>query len=111
MQTGTPPSAIDYPPSRIRAERTIAAARVAFALASLGAVWISPIQLIPFGQLRYGLHALYVAYSVLLASVTWTRWHGGTRLPLVAHLIDLVTFSLFQYLTLRLSSPSFIIFP
>src|ERR1700746_504199 len=106
MRTGTPPGVIDYPPSRIRAERTIAAARVVFALASLCAVVIAPIQLIPFGQLRYGLHALYVVYSVLLALVTWTRWHGGTRLPLVSHLIDLVTFLLFQFLTLRLSSPS-----
>jgi signal transduction histidine kinase len=98
-----------YPSSRMQAERTIAAGRVALALSSLFAVWLDPAEPARFAQVSYELHFAYVAYSVLLAVGTW-RWEGGTRLPIVTHVIDIIASSAFQYLTLGPSSPFFMYF-
>lgn len=96
-----------YPSSRTQAERTIAAGRVALAVSSLFAVWMDPPAAARYAQASYGLHWTYVAYAVLLAVGIW-RWHGAARLPLVTHVIDIITFSVFQYLTFDPSSPFFV---
>src|SRR5215510_6251517 len=98
-----------YPSSRMQAERTIAAGRVALAMSSLFAVWVDPAEPARFAQASYELHFGYVAYAVLLALGTW-RWEGGTRLPIVTHVIDLIAAGAFQYLTLGPASPFFIYF-
>jgi signal transduction histidine kinase len=98
-----------YPSSRMQAERTIAAGRVVLAAACLFAVWMDPAEPARFAQVTYGLHWVYVTYALLLAGGTW-RWHGGSRLPLITHIIDIVVFSVFQYLTLGPSSPFFVYF-
>ena len=38
------------------------------------------------------------------------RWDGGDWLPILTHSIDIIAFSLFQYLTLGPSSPFFVYF-
>jgi len=98
-----------YPSSRMQAERTIAASRVALAASSLFAVWLDPADPTRFAQATYALHFIYVTYALLLAVGAW-RWEGGTRLPIVTHIVDIVVFSVFQYLTLGPSSPFFMYF-
>jgi len=93
----------------MQAERTIAAGRVALAMSSLFAVWLDPAEPARFAQASYELHFAYVAYAVILALGTW-RWEGGTRLPIVTHVIDLIAAAAFQYLTLGPASPFFIYF-
>jgi signal transduction histidine kinase len=59
--------------------------------------------------MTYGLHAVYVAYAILIAALVWTR---SVR-PLgavVTHVADVVVFSVLQYLTLGPSSPFFVYF-
>src|SRR5262245_26977885 len=98
-----------HPSSRLQAERTIAAGRVALAASSLFAAWLDPAEPIHFAQANYGLHFVFVTYTVLLAVGTW-RWQGGTRLPIVTHVLDIVVFSSFQYFTFSPSSPFFMYF-
>jgi signal transduction histidine kinase len=98
-----------YPSSRTQAERTIAAGRVALAASSLFAIWMDPAEPARFAAATYGLHWVYVSYAVLLAVGIW-RWPGGTRVPLVTHIVDIIAFSIFQYLTLGPSSPFFVYF-
>jgi signal transduction histidine kinase len=98
-----------YPSSRLQAERTIAAGRVALAAASLFAAWLDPVEPAGLAQATYGLHFAFVAYAMLLAVGTW-RWEGGTRLPIVTHVVDIIVFSVFQYFTFAPSSPYFMYF-
>src|SRR5215471_12141714 len=98
-----------YPSSRMQAERTIAAGRVALAVSSLFAVWLDPADPAQFARISSDLHLSYVAYAVLLAAGTW-RWEGGTRLPIVTHVVDIIVSVIFQYLTLGPSSPFFLYF-
>jgi signal transduction histidine kinase len=93
----------------MQAERTIAAGRVALALSSLFAVWLDPAEPAQFARISSDLHLSYVAYAVLLAAATW-RWEGGTRLPIVTHVVDITAAAAFQYFTLGPSSPFFIYF-
>jgi signal transduction histidine kinase len=83
---------------RARAERTIAATRVAIASFSLYAVWLDPSQPARFAQLTYILHIGCIAYALVLAVVMWRRPSTGW-LPIATHAIDIVVFSVFQFLT------------
>ena len=95
--------------SRTQTERVIAPARIALACASLFAVWIDPYDLSRFSSVTVGLHVGYVFYSILLA--VWIRFRGvGYDFPIVTHIVDIVLFSIFQYLTLGPSSPFFLNF-
>src|SRR5947207_1264323 len=98
-----------YPSSRTHAERTIASGRVVLAASSLFAIWMDPSEPARFAATTYALHWVYVTYASLLALGTW-RWQVGRRLPLLTHIIDIVVFSVFQYLTLGPSSPFFVYF-
>jgi len=98
-----------YRSSRDRAERTIALARVGLALSTLFAVWLDPAEPARIVEITYALHLAYVAYALIVAGFIWT--HGpGDRRPFVTHAIDIVVFSVFQYLTLGPSSPFFVLF-
>src|SRR3954468_8113821 len=99
----------DYPSSHAQAERAIAAARVALAISSLFAVWLDPAEPERYAQVTYGLYWGYVVYSMLTALVTWQR-PQARWLPLTTHVVDIVSFSVFQYLTLGPSSPFFLYF-
>jgi len=91
---------------RARAERTIAATRIAIASFSLYAVWLDPAQPARFVQLTYLLHVGCIAYSLVLAAVMWRRPSTGW-LPIATHIIDIIVFSVAQYFTLGPSSPFF----
>ena len=95
--------------SRARAERTISATRVAIAAFTLYALWLDPAEPERFTQLTYLLHIGYIAYSIALAAVMWNRASTGW-LPITTHVIDIIAFSVFQYLTLGPSSPFFTYF-
>src|SRR6185295_1065909 len=95
--------------SRIQTERTIALARIVLAAASLFAVWLDPAEPTRYVQLTYSLHSFYLLYAIVLALTTRHR-QGPSRLPLITHIIDIVAFSVFQYLTLGPSSPFFVYF-
>ncbi len=92
--------------SRARAERTIAATRVLIASFTLYAIWLDPTQPARFRELTYFLHIGCVGYAIALAAVMWQRPSTGW-LPIASHIVDLVVFSVFQYLTLGPSSPFF----
>jgi signal transduction histidine kinase len=98
-----------YPSSRIQAERTIAAGRVALVAASLLAIWLDPIEPARHARITYEWLFAYLLYAVLLVVATW-RWQGGSRLPIVTHIADIVVFTVFQYFTFSLSSPFFMFF-
>ncbi len=98
-----------YPSSPNRAERTIAVARVLMASLSLFAIWLDPAEPARYVQVTYTLHWLYVAYSIALAAIVWTRSQLD-RLRFVSHVADIVVFSVLQYLTLGPSSPFFVYF-
>jgi signal transduction histidine kinase len=91
---------------RARAERTIAATRIAIASFSLYAVWLDPAQPERFTRITYLLHIGCIGYAIVLAGVMWRRPSTGW-LPIVTHVIDIVVFSLAQYFTLGPSSPFF----
>jgi signal transduction histidine kinase len=95
--------------SRTRAERVIATMRLALASSALFAVWLDPAEPGRYTAVTYGLYAAYLAYSLCLAAVMWSRDSQG-RLPLATHLADIAVASVFQYLTLGPSSPFFTYF-
>jgi len=99
----------DYPSSRVASERTIAIARVVLAVTALFAVWIDPAEPAKFAGLTYSLYWAYVLYSVATALYT-VLLPPGDWMPVVTQAVDVVSFSVFQYLTLGPSSPFFVYF-
>lgn len=94
---------------RAHAEQVVAATRVGLAGVTLFSIWLDPADPPHFAELTYSLHAGYVLYSLLLALFVWRRGIGGGW-PLVTHAVDIVVFSVFQFLTLGPSSPLFVYF-
>src|SRR5437867_2249729 len=95
--------------SRVHAERPIAAARVLLAVASLFAIWLDPAEPARYVTATYSLLIVYVAYSVAVLPFAWRR-HTARHFGLITHLIDIVVFSLLQFVTLGPSSPFFVYF-
>src|SRR5262245_30828706 len=95
--------------SRQQTEQAIAMARLVLAGASLFAVWLDPAEPTRYIQLTYTLHAIYVVYALALILATRRR-PGPSRMPLITHIVDIIVFSVFQYLTLGPSSPFFMYF-
>ncbi len=87
----------------------IAGTRIVLGASSLFAIWLDPAEPARFVAATYSAHVIYVTYAILLAAVMWNRTSLG-RLPLATHLVDIVAFSFFQYLTLGPSSPLFVYF-
>ena len=82
-----------------RTERLIATGRVVLALSSLLAIWLDPSQPEKYEAATYGLMAVYVAYSVALAGLVWTARVPRFLYPFSTHVLDLMAFSLFIFLT------------
>jgi len=95
--------------TRLRTEPTIAAARILLAFTSLIAVWIDPAEPERFVQVTYVLLTAYLVYACVLGLVVRRR-HIPRGLPLGTHIIDIMVFSVCQYLTLGPSSPLFVYF-
>jgi signal transduction histidine kinase len=100
---------IAFPASRMQAERSIAAIRVVLGASSLLAMWLDPVIPGHYARAIYILHAVFLGYALLVAASVYLR-PPGPRLPLATHLIDIVVFSIFEYLTLGQSSPFFVYF-
>lgn len=98
-----------YPSTQTQSERTIALARVGLAATAMLAVWLDPAEPAHNAALTYSLHWIYVLYTVALVAVV-LRWRGGLVLPALTHAVDIVAFSIFQYLSLGPSSPFFVYF-
>lgn len=88
-----------------RAERLIAAGRVALATSSLFAVWFDPSEPAKYASVAYALLALYVAYSLATAALVWRSDAPAGRQRLITHAFDFLFFSLFVYFTSGPASP------
>lgn len=94
-----------------RAERLIALGRAVLAAASIGAVYLDPIEPERNPLLTYTLLIAYALYAV--AFVLWAIFGpAGTspRLRIGSHVLDLVFFGTINYLTAGASSPFFVFF-
>src|SRR5262249_62156698 len=98
-----------YPSSRLQAERTIAIGRVVLVAASLFAIWLDPVEPARHARVTYEWLFAYLLYAVVLAVSMW-RWRGGSRLPIVTHVVDMGGFSIFLFFPFFLFSPFFIFF-
>ena len=94
---------------RAHAELVVAGTRVGMAALVLFSIWVDPSEPATNARLTYLLHSAYVVYASVLAVYVWRRGLAGW-LPVLTHAIDIVAFSIFQYLTLGSSSPLFVYF-
>src|SRR5437762_7774983 len=95
--------------SRVHAERPIAATRVLLAVSSLFAMWLDPAEPQRHVDAMYALLVAYGVYSLAILPFAWRR-HTGRHFGLTTHLVDIVVFSLLQFVTLGPSSPFFVYF-
>jgi signal transduction histidine kinase len=95
--------------SRVHAERPIAAARVLLAVSSLFAIWLDPAEPQRYVTATYSVLVVYVVYSICVLPLAW-RLRTTLHFGLAAQLIDIVVFSLLQFVTLGPSSPFFVYF-
>lgn len=93
-----------------RVERLVAGGRVVLSTVSLAAVYLDPAEPSRFVWLTYTLLALYCAYAVVVAVVTWPQFTQPLLWKVASHVIDLVCFSILVYLTEGPSSPFFLFF-
>lgn len=93
-----------------RSERLIAAGRVVLSAFSLLAIRLDPTEPAKYAEFTYALMAIYVLYSALLAVLIWRMPVLHRALPLAAHILDLVLFSVFLTFTEGISSPFFLYF-
>src|SRR5262245_39225844 len=84
---------------QVRTERLIATGRVVLASSSLLAIWLDPSQPAKYAAVTYVLMAIYVAYALGLAAPVWGARPPGLRVQVATHVVDLVAFSLFIFLT------------
>jgi signal transduction histidine kinase len=82
-----------------RNERLIATGRVVLAASSLLAIWLDPSQPEKYATVTYALMAVYVVYSVGIAALVWSARVPRVLHPLATHVLDLVIFSMFVFLT------------
>ena len=92
---------------RNRAERVISAGRLFLALFLTIAVLVDPPEPRRYAEVVRILAYNYLAYSLGVAVLTWTRRMTTRGVPVVTHVIDLVLFSVFIYLTDGERSPFF----
>ncbi|HET6469582.1 MAG TPA: histidine kinase [Geminicoccaceae bacterium] len=95
---------------RNRTERTIAVARAVLGLAALLAIWLDPTQPTGAQALTYGLLGVYALYAMGLAVALWRARLPQRDAGLAAHIVDLVAFTCFMYLTEGPTSPFFVFF-
>jgi signal transduction histidine kinase len=100
---------IAYSPQS-RVERLIAVGRVFLSAFSLLAIFIDPSEPSRYAGTTYTLLALYLAYSLLLALLVWNTPDALVRFRLAAHVFDLASFTVFNYLTEAPNSPFFLYF-
>jgi signal transduction histidine kinase len=92
---------------RNRAERVISAGRLFLALFLTVAVLIAATEPRKYAEVVRIIAFSYLAYSIGVALLTWTRRITTRGVPIVTHVIDLVLFTVFIYLTDGAESPFF----
>lgn len=92
---------------RNRAERVISAGRLFLAALLTLAVFVDSPEPRKHQDVVRILALGYLAYSIGVATLTWTRRVTTRGVPLVTQVIDLVLFSAFMYLTDGAQSPFF----
>lgn len=100
-------------PQRIpqsRAERLIALGRFVLGVASLGAIYLDPLEPSVYPAVSYSLLTAYSVYA--LAVLLWNVAASATsrRAMLVTHVLDLVFFGLINAMTFGPTSPFFVFF-
>jgi len=90
-----------------RKERTIAVTRIVLVGSGLFSIWLDPVGPARLATETYAIHIGYIVYAFVLAGIMWNRDSSG-RLPAATHVVDIVIFSIFQYLTLGPTSPFFV---
>jgi len=98
------------PVPQSRAERLIAACRFALAVASLGAIYLDPLEPSRFPAFTYSLLAAYTLYSFVTMAWTAAAKSTSSRWLIASHLIDMTFFGLINYMTFGPTSPFFIYF-
>jgi signal transduction histidine kinase len=91
-----------------RAERVIAAGRVLLAACSLVTLWLTPDGRPPLAMLY--LLGAYGTYAIGLGVVSWITELPPLRLRLLAHVVDVVVFSLMYVLESQLAGSFFVFF-
>lgn len=99
----------DYVP-HARAERLIASGRFVLAFSSLVAVYLEPSTPARFQRATYSLLLIYTIYALVMALYAWRSPVPSARWRLASHVLDLVLFSVFIYLTEGPASPFFLYF-
>ncbi|HUP59522.1 MAG TPA: sensor histidine kinase [Thermoanaerobaculia bacterium] len=99
----------EYTP-QTRAERLIALGRFILAFSSLGAVYLEPSTPARHQQTTYTLLAAYTAYALIVLVLAWRSPVPPPRQRLASHVLDIVLFTLFIYLTEGPASPFFLYF-
>lgn len=93
-----------------RAERLIAAGRVALSVFSLLAVWLDPTEPSRFASIAYSMLAVYGVYSLVLAVVAFRSYALLLELRLPSQMVDLGIAILVSFFTEGPTSPFFLYF-
>ena len=93
-----------------RAERVITGGRLLLAVFLALAVELDPTEPARYAPQLQALSGAYLAYAAVIALLTWTRRTTPAHLSLITHVIDLVLFSVFMYLSEAPTSPFFVYF-
>lgn len=93
-----------------RAERLIAAGRVALSVFSLLAIWLDPTEPSRHASIAYSVLAVYVAYSLLIAVLAFRSYALLLEARLPTHAIDLLVAALVMFFTEGPTSPFFVYF-
>lgn len=93
-----------------RAERLIALGRLVLACFSLLAVYLEPSTPAKYQQATYALLAAYTLYALVVLVVAWRTPVPPARQRVASHVVDLILFTLFIYLTEGPASPFFLYF-
>lgn len=93
-----------------RAERLIALGRFVLAVASLGAIYLDPLEPERFPALTYTLLIAYATYALLV--VAWSIYAAGISrtAQIASHLVDLTFFGTINFMTAGPTSPFFTYF-
>ncbi len=96
--------------SHSRAERLIAAGRVALAAFCLLALRLDPSEPARYAWTAYALLSAYVVYALVLLDLLWVIRTFPNWWKLATHIFDLAAFLVFMYFTEGPNSPFFMYF-
>jgi signal transduction histidine kinase len=109
VPAGMPVVSSHFHASRVQVERPIAVARVSLAVTSLFSFWLDSTEPPRYVTAAYSLLIMYGGYSLAILPFAW-RSHTARHFGLATHVIDIITFSLLQFVTRGPSSPFFLYF-